>query len=56
MGERIFHAEQKLKQLRERHTANDDHGPTLPPERRKDEPSLADTLVRLEAIAAGVVG
>jgi len=55
MGERIFHAEEKLKELREHRTA-DDRGSALPPETLKDEPSLADTLVRLEAMAADVVG
>ena len=44
-----------LRELRERQTA-DDRSLTLPLETRKDEPSLEGTLLRLEALAAGVVG
>ncbi len=55
MGERIFYAEEKLRELRERQTA-DDRGLTLPSVTGKDEPSLSDTLLRLEALAADVVG
>ncbi|UCG85853.1 MAG: tetratricopeptide repeat protein [Gemmatimonadota bacterium] len=55
MGERIFHTEEKLKELGERQTA-DSRGLTLPSEMPKDEPGLEDTLLRLEALAADVIG
>ena len=55
MGERIFHAEQRLQELRERRTDSADDA-AIPSDQLGGEPSVTDTIARLEALAADVVG
>ena len=55
MGERIFHVEQRLQELIEDRTGLADNA-AVTPDQRGGEPSVTDTIARLEALAADAVG
>jgi tetratricopeptide (TPR) repeat protein len=55
MGERIFHCERQLQELRERRETTADVA-ALPEAQWNDEPGVLDTVARLDSLAAEVLG
>ncbi len=55
MGERIFHCERRLQELEERRAAPA-AAAALPPDQQNSEPSVLDTIARLDSLAADVLG